>query len=266
MMCAQVENIQASKRSFFPPNRTRIHLRTARRSAGLTLLEVIVVVFLIALAFGIGVPSFNTLTHARLKKSSTQMAATIRYLYNQAALKGLCMRMVFDLRNDTFHVEASTDGECLVDDTRVDAATAKRKEEDQKRKDKLEKKSSTQGSTIGGWSGEKPISLKHKKTVFAAYNDYLVKPRKLPSGVRFHGVFTTHQKDVYSRKSGPNKAYLHCFPLGRCERGMIYLEDKSGTVLSLEIKPLTGRVRIHNKKISLSDRFKDRKKGADDDF
>lgn len=251
--------------SIFPPfRRTR---RRARGQSGLTLLEIMVVVFLIGIGMAIGIPSFNNITHARLRKSGTEMAATVRYLYNQAALKGLCMRMVFDLRADTYHVEASADGECLVESEQVSARKAKRKEEDKKKKEKQKQrgKSDVKDSTIGGWSGEKPISLEVKKATFTRYNDSLLKPRKLAYKVRFNGVFTTHQRDIYSRKVGPRYAYLHCFPLGRCERAMIYLEDSGKNVLSLEVKPLTGRVVVHRGKKKLSDRFKDRKKGDDDD-
>lgn len=256
---------QTSSGTRLAPTKQRWSRRKARGQEGLTLLEIIVAVFLIAIAFSIAIPSFNAVTHVRLRKSATRVAATIRYLYNQAALKGLCMRMVFNLKGDTFVVEASTNGECLIENEQLDARSAKKQEKDKIRKEKEKKNSDDKGTTDGGWSGEKPISLKHKKTVFALYNDYLIKPRQLPQGVRIHGVYTIHQKEMYSRKVGPSKAFLHCFPLGRCERGVIYLEDASGTILSLEIKPMTGRVVIHEGKLPLSDRFKDPKKGADDD-
>lgn len=227
-------------------------------------MEIMVVIFLIGIVFAIGMPSFNALTHARLKKASTRLAGTIRYLYNQAALKGLCMRLRIDLKANGYQVEVSTDGKCLIEDKRVNAFQAKKKEKDKKRKAK-QKKSESSSTSIGGWGGEKPISLEVKKTTFQRFNTRLLKKRGLGTGITFHSIYVSNQKEAYSKSNGPRYAYLHCFPLGHCERAMLYLQDPRGTIFSLEVKPLTGRVVVHPKKIELSDRFTNRKKGDDDE-
>lgn len=230
-------------------------------------MEILIVVAIMGLVMGVAVPSINSLTHFNLRKSATTLSGTIRYLYNQAALKGLCMRMVFDLKDNKYLVEASTEGNCLIDAEQKDASNAKRKEKEKERKEKLKKEGSESGSesSIGGWNGEKPISLEKKKFQFSAVNGDLLKLRGFPAGIRIHGVFTSRQKEIYTRTQGPKKIYLHCFPLGYCERSIIYLEDTSGTILSLEVMPLTGRVKIHKGKIELKDYHKDRTKGEDND-
>jgi general secretion pathway protein H len=212
----------------------------------------------------VAIPGFNSLTHSQLRETSTRLAGTIRYLYNQAALKGLCMRMVFDLHKNTYHVEASVDGTCLVEALQTDAHEAKRKEEERVKKEEEARKTTTStNTTIGGWSGEAPISLELKKTTFQQMNEGLLKGRQLPEGIRFDGVFVSHQKELYTKERGPKFSYLHCFPLGRCERAMIYIVDSRDKVFSLEVKPLTGRVIVHNGKIKLTDSFIDRKRGDD---
>lgn len=235
------------------------------RQHGMTLMEMMVVILLLGLVLAGGIPSFNALTHARLRKDATRLAGTIRYLYNQAALKGLCMRLTFDLKLNTYQVEASTDGRCLIDSEQLTAYQAKRKEEEEKRKEKQKKSTSTSTSTIGGWSGEKPISLELKKTMFQQINGSLLRKRGFAKEVTLDAVFVEHQKEAYRKDAGPRYAYLHCFPLGRCERAMIYLKDTRETVFSLEVIPLTGRVVIHSERVALTDRFTNQTKGDDDD-
>lgn len=243
-------------------------MRRHRKSqVGMTLMEIMVVIFLLGLVFAVGMPNFNALTHAKLRKDATRLAGTIRYLYNQAAMKGLCMRLKFDLKKNKYQVEVSTDGRCLIDSEQNNAYQAKKKEEEKKRKEKLkkEKKSEDSSTTLGGWSGEKPISLEVKKATFQQFSGGLLKARPLSAGVTFDSIFVSHQKEPYSKDKGPRYTYLHCLPLGRCQRAMIYLKDARNTIFSLEIKPLTGRVVVHSEKVELDDTFTNRKKGDDDD-
>ncbi|MCB9638042.1 MAG: prepilin-type N-terminal cleavage/methylation domain-containing protein [Myxococcales bacterium] len=244
--------------------------RMLRTMYGMTLMEVMIVLVVIGLIMGVSIPSYNSLTHMRLRESSTKLAGTIRYLHNQATLKGLCMRLVFDLHKDTYRVEASTDGECLVDSEQVTARQAKKKEEDAEKKRKEEEEKRKSGTTPNVsqsfWGEEPPISLEVKKATFSQYNSKLLKARKLPQDISFESVYVSHQKEPYSKKQGPRYAYIHCFPLGFCERAVIFLQDTSKTIFSLEVKPLTGRVAVHNGKIDLRDAYARMGKGDDNDI
>jgi prepilin-type N-terminal cleavage/methylation domain-containing protein len=233
------------------------------RRAGMTLLEILIVVLVMGILLSVAIPSFNSITHLRLKQNATRIAGVIRYLYSQAALKGLCMRLVFDLKNNIYRVEASTDGQCLIDSEQHSAIQAKRLEKKRRKAALKKQKSSDTTTTVGGWGGEKPISLDLKKATFERYNKGLLR-RYIMRDTKFLGIFVIHQKGVYSKKRGPQYAYLHCFPLGRCERAVIYLQDSRQTILSLEVSPLTGRVKIHKGKLKLQDYHTNWNKGEDD--
>ncbi len=240
-------------------------------TSGFTLLELMIVVFLIALALAIGLPSFNALTYAKLRKASVRLAGTIRFLYSQAAIKSKCMRLTFDLKRHSYKVEIAMDGWCLIDRKQKTAFEAKREEEKREKKRKEEEKRAEsqvqlqpQSFLNNWWQGEQKVELKLKRTTFQEVSGKILKSRRLPEGVEFDGIFVEHQREIYSAKDGPRYAYLHCFPLGRCERAVIYLKDRRGKIFSLEVKPLTGRVVIHPEKLKLSERFIDRKRGDDD--
>ncbi len=244
-----------------PPNH-----RTIR---GMTLMEIMIVLVIIGLIMGVSIPAYNNLTHMRLREASTKLSGTIRYLYHQSTLKGLCMRLVFDLHKDTYKVEASTDGECLIDSEQTSARQAKKKEnEEEKKRQEEAKKQQTRTPTVqqSFWGEEPPISLEVKKATFAEVNGNLLKARKLPTDVTFESIYVAHQKEPYSKKQGPRYVYLHCFPLGYCERAVIFLQDSGKTVFSLDVKPLTGHVTVHNKKLDLRDSYARMNKGDDDDI
>ena len=87
-------------------------------------------------------------------------------------------------------------------------------------------------------------------------DDDAMKPRELPSGVRFLGVWTPQYEDMlepldeFAREAmleeeSENQewtlAYTHAFPGGYLEDGVIYLSDDEGnSVISLTIEPLLG--------------------------
>lgn len=239
------------------PARRHVNARRLRSNRGFTIAEMLIVLLLLGLAMGIAIPSFNTLTHAKLRETSTKLAGTIRYLYSQAALKGLCMRLVINLKRHSYHVEASTDGQCMVDDQQTTARQAKQKEEDKRRKAKEAPK--TQAANPDG-----SVSLEVKKTQFTQYNKGLLRARTLPGEVRIKGVYTIRQKGTFTAKNGPAVVTINCFPLGQCERAVIFLKDSTGEIFSLEVKPLTGRVIVHREEIKLKDYHKNPKKGEDD--
>ncbi len=246
-------------------NTHRPSLRTMR---GMTLMEIMITLVIIGLIMGVSLPAYNNLTHMRLREASTKLSGTIRYLYHQATLKGLCMRLVFDLHKDTYKVEASTDGECLIDSEQSTAKQAKKKEDEAEKKRQEEAKQQTRTPTVqqSFWGEEPPISLEVKKATFAEFNGHLLKARKLPADVSFESIYISNQKEPYSKKQGPRYVYLHCFPLGYCERAVIYLQDSGKTIFSLEVKPLTGHVAVHNKKLDLRDSYARMNKGDDDDI
>ncbi len=246
-----------------------MRLIKSNRRRGFTLLEILIVILLIALAMAVGIPSFNALTFARLRKASVQLAGTIRFLYSQAAIKSRCMRISFDIKGDSYRVEEAVDGFCLIDREQKSAFQAKREEEEKLRKLKESAQKSEQ-ETAGEllnqwWDGDKKVQFRLKETVFQEVSGgRILRSRRLPDGVEFDGIFVEHQKEVYTKERGPNFAYFHCFPLGLCQRAVIYLKNKAGVIFSLEVKPLTGKVVIHRKKLELSERFLDRGKGDDD--
>ena len=67
------------------------------RQRGFTLIEIMIVVLIIALMMGLGVAVLFPGNEAKLRDQSAKLAGTIKFLYNEAAIKNRYYRIAFDL-------------------------------------------------------------------------------------------------------------------------------------------------------------------------
>ncbi len=81
---------------------------------GFTLLELLVVMLLISAFVFIAVPKIKSGTEINIKSASTNLTATIKYLYNEAAFKKNIYRLVFDIDRDEYWVEVLDHNEYVV--------------------------------------------------------------------------------------------------------------------------------------------------------
>lgn len=80
--------------------------------AGFTLIELALVVVLLGMLAGLGLPMLSALEPDRLNATARRLAGTVKYLYNEAAMTGSEHRLVFDLAQDSYHaVQLSAAGE-----------------------------------------------------------------------------------------------------------------------------------------------------------
>lgn len=91
-----------------------------RRSlaSGFTLLELTIVVFILTVISAFALPRFADLSGVELGATTRRLSQTIRYLYEEAALRGTVYGLVFDLENQVAKVVRidSESGEFVEDD------------------------------------------------------------------------------------------------------------------------------------------------------
>lgn len=186
---------------------------------GLTLLEILIVLSLLAVATGIAVGSLSGASSMRLRTETNKVAAAIRYAYNRSSALGLYMRMVLDMDSHTYWVEASDEPNFL--------ATKKREEGDDPEAEEEEERAEEL---------EDGVSQKYKtRAKFKA--DEVIPKVVLEKGIKIAGVLTPSQEDIFER----GKAYIHFFPNGFVEPALIYTEY-DGEYYTLLVNPLTGKV------------------------
>ena len=76
-----------------------------KTNSGFSLIEILVVMFLIGSFFLFAVPRFQDITEVNIKSASRKLSGIIRYTYNESIFKKNMYRLVFDLDNDEYWVE-----------------------------------------------------------------------------------------------------------------------------------------------------------------
>lgn len=217
--------------------------RARSNSAGLTLVEIIVVISLMAVVSGVAIGGSMQLPSARLRRSATMIASAIKVAYTRATATSRSLRLVMDLDQQKVWLEESQ-RPMLVQSagaTAVGGAEAITQ---------AEKEALAAGERIV----QGPPIPKPRFAPIDAYGfgDVAGKGGKpLQSGITFRAVQTTH--DDAPRASG--RAYLYFWPGGRTEMASIELrigqsEEESRT-LTILVSPLTGRVDIQGGAVEL---------------
>ncbi len=211
-----------------------MHLRSER---AMTLLEIVVAIAIVGLIVGVVVSRMDQYLELDMRKTSNKLSSTIRYLYNKAATDGLYIRLILDLEERTYWVEATTDPTRLSEDMELGGpaeaqegeAAAAEGEEFAEKGEELEE-------------GEKP-KIKYPKPSFGQIDSFLLKPTKLPDSVFFKDVFVEH------RPAGVDggKVAIYFFPNGYVEHAIINLRNEDDDYhYSIETSPVSGKVRVEN--------------------
>lgn len=76
-----------------------------RDQKGFTLIELVVVIFLVGIFLLVAVPKFKDITEVNIKSASRRLTGTIRYLYSEAVFKKRVYKLAFDIDTNEYWVE-----------------------------------------------------------------------------------------------------------------------------------------------------------------
>ncbi|HZU84162.1 MAG TPA: prepilin-type N-terminal cleavage/methylation domain-containing protein [Polyangiaceae bacterium] len=223
--------------------------RRAPRSAvsarrGLTLVEIIVVMGIIAVVSGVAIAGSMQLPSARLRRSATMLSSAIKVAYTRATATSHDLRLVMDLDRQALWLEQS-DVPMLVKSADTSATGG------------ADAVTQVERSAIE--AGDKvlkgPAVPKPRFRAVDAYGfgdgESGKGAKPLQRGIQFRSVQTTH--DDAPRTSG--RAYLYFWPGGRTERAAIQIRigdsAEDARTLTLVVAPLTGKVAVKGGPVEL---------------
>lgn len=211
-------------------------MTSARRNRGVTLIEILVVVALMALFVTAVVTGLGANTNAKIRSAATLIASAVKVGFTRSASTSKSTRIVFDMERHSVRLEEAN-MPVLVrrkDETGLSETNKKSRQELDAAKDS---KRVSEGPSL-----PQPIFQPIKGYGFDP--DDPAKGRELPGNVAIRSVELARESDPVTL----GQAYLNFWPGGQTERASIQVgrrerTDTSG-ILSILVAPLTGRVQI----------------------
>ena len=217
-------------------------IRSARR--GLTLIEILVALAVMALVAAISIPTLEGLLALKQRSAAKDLAQTYTWLLDEAALRNVAFRMVYNLDRSTWMIEAGDPA------TLVFSNPEAREEHDEKLEDEMSrytKREIEEGeaddveSDRGRFVGLSDIAFKSAQT--------------LPTGTRFSFVYTPQydEEGLTPTENGPPDdeeedriAYTYVFPDGTAEHTVVRIvdDDDESDGWTIEVLPISGDIRL----------------------
>lgn len=198
----------------------------------MTLIEIIIVIIVIALAATGITYSLSALTRANLRSACMTVTAGARFAYNRAISQGHTVRLVFDFDNDQMSFEEAHGRVTLA---RLDDATREELEDGE------------DGTAVDPWAAAQArlsdtLRPSFGASPFTAIPGRRYQPRPVAPGISIRQLIVPHEPEPRTEGRGA----IYFFPGGQTEHAVVWVGDDSDRVYSIELHPLTGRARVHD--------------------
>ena len=221
----------------------RLHTRAR---AGLTLIEIMVVIAIVGLLVAVGAPAISGILALEQQRAIGELAQTYVWLRDEAALRNVTFRIAYNLDQNSWKVETG-DPNTLIFSNPED-----REEYDEELQDRMSRFTERE---LEAAEEEGVTDLRGRSTRFEGLEDpAFTTEQRLPSGIKFAFVYTPQYGEggVVASEDPPDTpeeesiAYTYVFPDGTAEHIVIRIvdEDDDNYGYTLEVEPLTGAVRL----------------------
>lgn len=209
--------------------------RSWRKARGFSLIEILIVILIMALAVAGLTMGLSALGRSRLRSGCVKISAAAKFAYHRAITHGKTVRIVLDFEQGTMGFEEAHGRITLRDAENVHWSDEEDADEDGA-EDPWSNAQANLESAIEASIGRSPFGpiTGEDGEVMERYQ-----PRPL-EGVMIARLFTPHELEP--RESG--KGYIYFFPGGHTEHAVVQLENQDRRVYSVEIHPLTGHAEI----------------------
>lgn len=217
-----------------------------RLRTGVTLVEVLVAIAIMALVMAVSIPSLRAIFDVKMTGATKELALSYRYLRDEATLRNATFRVVFYLDQNAYKVEVG-DANTLI----FDSAEA-REAFDEKLESELKRYTSRQIE-----EGEASEVLEKKGRFDGLSDPALETTVQFPTGSRIAWVWTPqYDEPVEPSEDPPDEddddpgaiAYSHIFSNGFVEHTLIRIEDVDDPEdgFTIEVESLSGRIHVHD--------------------
>ncbi len=201
---------------------------------GLTLIEFVVVVALMAFVMGVSIMSLNNVTSADMRSAASQVSAALKYLYNYSALTSRYCRFGIRLQENRYSVECS-DTPFYLKKTKIVVVGDEVKKDNEEENDREDR-------GIGLFDEYSQNIFKEQKAEFVELKSRFVRSKRLPGSIYFDSMIVSHITDRVFK----GNEYIYFFPGGQTENAYIYLSDPKQNIYTIRLYALSGKVEVFN--------------------
>jgi general secretion pathway protein H len=207
------------------------------RKRGLTLIEIIVVLSIVAIVMGVAVAGSMQLPSAKLRRSATMVASAVKVAFTRATATSRNLRLVMDLGSQRIWLEEG-DRPMLVQSKDTTSTGGAEAVTDAERAAREEGNKIVKGPPV-------PKPSFHSIATYGFGETEEGKGGKpLQRGITFRQVQIAHDDAPRTR----GRTYLYFWPGGLTERASIQLRigesEEDYQTLTLLVSPLTGKVTV----------------------
>lgn len=234
--------------------------RAAER--GMTLIEVMIMMGIFVLMMGMVIVGLRSSQAAEAIRAVNQVSNSIRYGFDKARVAGTNYRLLINLDQGSFILQAASERMYLPATDRdgriieFDADKAEQQDERDRRAEESYNRSLQ--AQLFGPAGDRSDSSsdpyaastrrvpRRRPPVFEGFKEEnalsgLTEPIQLPEGVKI--IYVRTADDLKPITSG--EASLYFFPRGQTQLAHVLIEDQSGDAKwTIKVAPLTGRVTV----------------------
>lgn len=212
-----------------------IHRRAPR---GMTVVEIIVVMSIIATIMGLGASMIGLIGASDLRKDANRLASVIRYTYSNAGINNTRYRLVLDFESSTYFTE-------ITDQALISNSERTQDEEMLTEEARELGRQNDKKTDLFDEDEENPFGV-NRRVTFQRVQDAVVEDEKLGDGVKFDKVYSPR---FPNEPVTQGRMALSFFPNGYTEPVLIILKDENGAAYSLLTEPMTGQIRMYSTEI-----------------
>ena len=231
---------------------------------GLTLIEIMVVMAIIAIVLAVGMPAISGVLALQQQSAITELSKTYVWLIDEAAMRNATFRIAYNLDRNTWKVEMGDPNTLVYGDPQSREEAEEKLAERMARFTEREKEAAAGGTqdlrgisgfSFGGDDEEAEEAAVKAQTWEGLDDPMFTTEQTLPYNAVIHYVWTPQYGEDGARGSeeppdDPEDdaiAYTYIFPDGTAEHTVIRIitpgDEEDGW--SIEVSPLTGEVSIH---------------------
>jgi prepilin-type N-terminal cleavage/methylation domain-containing protein len=205
-----------------------------RGPKGFTLLELVFVLFLLAILARMALPKASNLLRINLRSAATEVAGYLRGAYEQSIMRHERLRVRFDLAQGTYWAETYREPEGIP---LLDADT-KLEEVIPQLQDRAEAPELTEEE-----------KLEKEAARYEKVQRGNLKATRLPDNIRFSGVYVAGGEQVMKQGS----PWVEFSPGGYAPKTVVYVINTREEVYSVVLQPLTGRPKVERGEVRPDD-------------